>query len=306
MFWTNVKRVLRLGLINFARNGSVSLAAILIMTITLMVISSLFFTRAVLNSTLMELENAVDIRVYLSPSAAQSDMDSLEQQIKALPEVANVTYSSSQQELDQFTSRHQSDQLTLQALAEVGTNPFGPAFLIKAKNSSQYDSIASFLSSEQNQSDNSIIETVNYTRNKTAIDTVNKIITASKTLGAAAAGFFILISILITYNTIALAIYMAREEISVMRLVGASTRYIRWPFVVSGLIYGFCGAVLCLILVSPMAYWVGPKLYDLGTGINVFKFYLSNIFEFIGIILLSGLAIGSVSSYLAVRRYLKI
>ncbi len=306
MLWINIKRIVRLGFINFARNISVSIAAVLITTVALSVVASLMFTRAVLSSTLSQIENAVDIRVYLSTSASDDEITSLQKRIQALPEVDKVTYSTSDQELADFTSRHQNDQLTLQAIEEVGNNPFGGSLSIKAKDISQYSGIASFLDAEQNQSQSSIVDRVNYARNKQAIDVINKMISSSKKLGIIGVIFFSLISLLITYNTISLAIYMAREEISVMRLVGASTRYIRGPFVISGLIYGLCAAVLCLILVLPVTYWIGPKIYDLGTGINLFNYYISNILEFIGVVSLSGLAIGALSSYLAVRKYLKI
>ncbi len=306
MLWINTKRIVRLGFINFARNISVSVAAVLITTVALLVVSSLTFTRAILSSTLNQIENAIDIRVYLSNSASDDEIAILQKRIQALPEVDKISLSSSDQELSDFTSRHQNDQLTLQSIQEVGTNPFGSALSIKAKDISQYSGIASFLDAEQNQAQSSIIDRVNYSRNKQAIDVINKMIASSKKLGITGVIFFSLISLLITFNTISLAIYMAREEISVMRLVGASTRYIRGPFVVSGLIYGLCAAILCLVIILPITYWVGPKIYDLGTGINLFNFYLSNIFEFIGIVTASGLAIGALSSYLAVRKYLKV
>ncbi len=306
MFWINTKRIVRLGFINFARNISVSIAAVLITTVALLVIASLMFSRAVLDSTLSQIQNAVDIRVYLSNSANNDEIASLQKRIEALPEVAQVSLSTNDQELADFTSRHQNDQLTLQAIEEIGANPFGSAFSIKAKDISQYSGIASFLDAEQNQTQSSIIDRVNYSRNKQAIDVINKMIASSKKLGITGVIFFSLISLLITFNTISLAIYMAREEISVMRLVGASTRYIRGPFIVSGLIYGLCASILSLIIILPITYWVGPKIYDLGTGINLFNFYLSNIVMFIGVITASGLAIGALSSYLAVRKYLKV
>ncbi|MFA6463459.1 MAG: permease-like cell division protein FtsX [Candidatus Paceibacterota bacterium] len=306
MFWINTKRIVRLGFINFARNISVSVAAVLITTVALLVIASLFFTKAILTSTLAQIESAVDIRVYLSNSASEEEIAILQKRIQALPEVDKITLASSDQELSDFTARHQNDQLTLQAIQEVGTNPFGSAMSIKAKDISQYSGIASFLDAEQNQAQSSIIDRVNYARNKDAINVINKMIASSKKLGIIGIIFFSLISLLITFNTISLAIYMAREEISVMRLVGASTHYIRWPFVVSGLIYGLCAAILSLIIILPITYWIGPKIFDLGTGINIFTYYLSNILKFIGLITASGLGIGALSSYLAVRKYLRV
>jgi cell division transport system permease protein len=117
---------------------------------------------------------------------------------------------------------------------------------------------------------------------------------------------FILIAVLITFNTIRLTIYMAREEISVMRLVGASSHYIRGPFVVSGLMYGLASTILALIILLPLSYWAGPYTEALGSGVNIFSYYLQNVPKLALILLASGFAIGSISSYWAVKKYLKV
>lgn len=306
MLWITVKRVIRLGFVNFWRNGYVSLASVLVMTVALLVMSSLIFTRALLISTLDQIKNKVDINVYMVSSASEDEIMVMQKKIEALTEVVSVEYSSKEQELEKFRARHQNDELTIQALDEIGRNPLGASLNIKAKDPSNYESIAEFLESEKSKSENSIIDKVNYSKNKDAIDAISRIIGASKKLGFAGSIFFIIISILITFNTIRLTIYMAREEISVMRLVGASTRYIKGPFVVNGLMYGVASTILSLLILLPMTYWAGPYTEGIGTGINVFSYYLSHIFFLAFVLLLAGFIIGSVSSYLAVKKYLKI
>jgi cell division transport system permease protein len=118
--------------------------------------------------------------------------------------------------------------------------------------------------------------------------------------------FFIVVSILITFNTIRLAIYVFREEISVMRLVGASEMYIRGPFVMAGLMYGLVSGILTLLILYPVTYYVGPLTFRLGTGINLFDFYVSNFFVLVLVVIGSGLVLGAVSSFLAIRKYLKV
>lgn len=306
MLWITVKRVIRLGFVNFWRNGYVSLASVLVMTVALLVMSSLIFTRALLVSTLDQIKSKVDINVYMVNSASEDEIMVMQKKIEALTEVVSVEYSSKEQELEKFRARHQNDELTIQALDEIGRNPLGASLNIKAKDPSNYESIAEFLESEKSKSENSIIDKVNYSKNKDAIDAISRIISASKKLGFAGSIFFIIISILITFNTIRLTIYMAREEISVMRLVGASTRYIKGPFVVNGLMYGVASTILSLLILLPMTYWAGPYTEGIGTGINVFNYYLSHIFFLAFVLLLAGFIIGSVSSYLAVKKYLKI
>ncbi|MES2223632.1 MAG: permease-like cell division protein FtsX [Patescibacteria group bacterium] len=276
------------------------------MTMALLVIGSLLLTQALLHSTLDQIKNKVDINVYLVTSAEEDEILALKKQIESQPEVSEVTYSSREQELADFKTRHENDELTLQALDEIGDNPLGASLEIKAKDPSQYEGISTFLENQKKENSESIIDKINYSRNKAAIAALTKIMDASRTLGLAVAIFFAVIAFLISFNTIRLTIYMAREEISVKRLVGASTRYIKGPFVVSGLMYGAVATLLALLLLLPITYWAGPHTLDLGTGVNLFSYYLSDILSIGGMMLISGLFIGALSSYWAVKKYLKI
>lgn len=306
MLRTNIKRVFKSGFLNFWRNGSVSFTAVLIMTMALLVVGSLILTQALLSSTLAQIKDKVDINVYLATSADESDIMDLKKRIESQPEVLTVVYSSREDELAKFKAKHENDELTLQALDEIGDNPLGASLEIKAKDPSQYEGIATFLDNQKSDNSESVIDKVNYSRNKSAIAALTNIITASDKLGFAVALFFAIIAFLISFNTIRLTIYMAREEISVKRLVGASTRYIKGPFVVSGLMYGFIATALAMLLLIPITYWAGPYTLGLGTGINIFTYYLSNVFSIGGTMFLAGLFIGSLSSYLAVKKYLRI
>ena len=309
MIWIKTKRTLRSGFVSFWRNGSVSLASVLVMIVTLMVISSIIFIGAMMASTLKSIESKVDINVYITQSASDEDIFSLQKSIKNLPEVASVTLTSREDALTQFRQRHQDDQLTLQALDEIGTNPLGASFNIRAKDPSQYETIVKFLGSQMTSADGTgagIIERINYSNNKQAIDALNRIMTSSRKLATVVVVFFALVSLLITFNTIRLAIYIFREEISVMRLVGASEMYIRGPFVTVGLMYGAVAGIITLILLYPITYYVGPLTFNLGTGLNVFTYYINNFGQMFLIVIGTGLVLGALSSYLAVKKYLKV
>lgn len=309
MIWTNIKRTLKSGFVSFWRNGSVSLASVLVMIVTLLVISSIIFIGAMMSSTLKSIESKVDIDVYLTQTASDTDIASLQKSVNNLPEVASTILTSREDSLTQFRQRHQDDELTLQALDEIGTNPLGASINIRAKDPSQYETIVKFLDSQKTGVDGTgggVIERVNYSNNKQAIDALNRIMMASRKLGTLVVVFFALVSILITFNTIRLAIYIFREEISVMRLVGASEMYIRGPFVTVGLMYGAVAGFITLILLYPMTYYVGPLTFNLGTGLNVFSYYISNFVQMFLIVVGTGLILGAVSSYLAVKKYLKV
>ncbi|MDP2650967.1 MAG: permease-like cell division protein FtsX [bacterium] len=308
MFTTKLKRITRTGFFNFWRNGTVSLASVLVMMVTLVVIGFVIFTGAILDTSLEELKDKVDINVTFITTAGEADIMSIKQELESLSEVSLVTLTTREEALEAFKERHAGDQAILAALEELGENPLGATLNIKATDPSQYGSVAEFLQSDNALSSSgvTIIDRINYFQNKAAIDKLSGIIDSAERLGLAATLVFIIISILISFNTIRLTIYIARDEIAVMRLVGASTTYIRGPFVVVGIIYGLVAALLSLLLFMPLTYWLGGATQNFFIGFNIFSYYLGNFVQIFLIILISGVAIGAVSSSLAIRKYLRV
>lgn len=308
MLWTNIKRVVRAGFVSFWRNGFVSLASVLVMTVTLFVIGSVIFLLATLDSSLNDLKSRVDVNVYLATTAAEEDIISLKRSLEGLLEVKAVEYVSRAEALENFKERHQNDQLMLDALSELSDNPLGAVLNITATDPNQYESIANFLQSDSALSSGSknIVAKVNYDDNKMAISVLSKIIISAQRLGFAVTVVLVIVSLIIIFNTVRLAIYSARDEISVMRLVGASNKYIRGPFVISGTMYGIIAGIITLGVFYPLTYWLGSATANFFNGINVFHYYTANFGQIFGIIMGSGVILGSVSSYLAVRRYLTI
>ena len=307
-FKTKLKRIIKSGIFNFSRSGYVSFASMLVMVITLSVIGSVVFVSAILNITMNELRDKVDINVYFVATAIEEDIVSLKTKIEALPEVNTVEYISREEALEKFKLRHENDQITLQALEELGENPLGAVLNIKAKQPSQYEGIANFLNEEDilSSEGDKIIDKINYFENKTAIEKLSRIIDSAESLGWAISLALVVVSIVITLNTIRLAIYISREEISVMQLVGASKNYVRGPFIVTGIIVGFSSGLITMLLFLPISYWLGNLTQNFFIGFNIFDYYIGNFFEILFIIVGSGVAIGAVSSLLAVRKYLKL
>ncbi|HEY4522274.1 MAG TPA: permease-like cell division protein FtsX [Candidatus Paceibacterota bacterium] len=306
-FWVTTKRVTRYGIAGFVRNGFVSLAAVLIMTITLSVVTGLIIASAALNSTLTELTNKVDVTVYFQLNATDEQIADIRRSLEGLPEVASVNYVTREQALADFRERHKNDQLTLQALDELGDNPFGASLEIRAKETSQYENIATYLNAQQEAQTavGASIDKVNFFQNKTAIDRLTAIIDTSRNLGLAVALVLGLASILISFNTIRLAIYTTRDEIGVMNLVGASRWYVRGPFMIAGVLYGAVAGVAVLLLFYPVTFWLGPGSERFLGSFNVFQYFTDNFPILFLIVMGSGIALGVLSSYLAVRRYLR-
>lgn len=307
MLWLGFKRILRSGFANFTRGSVVSLSSVFIFVITLFVIGSLIFTNAVLTYSLDQMKQKVDVNVYFTTNAPEENILAIKSAIEQLPETGNVDYVSRDQALQDFRARHSSDYLIIQSLEELGDNPLGATLNIRAKDPSQYESIANFLEggSQVVKSNASYIDKINYHQNKDIIDRLAKIIAGVKKIGFAMTLVLVIISILITLNTIRLTIYISREEIGIMRLVGAGDQYIRGPFIISGVIYGVLSAVITVILFWPITVWLGNTTTMFFGGLNVFEYYKTYFFQIFGVLLASGVFLGIVSSFLAVRRYLK-
>ncbi|KKT32106.1 MAG: putative cell division protein, ftsX-related protein [Candidatus Nomurabacteria bacterium GW2011_GWD1_44_10] len=307
MYWTALKRIIKAGFISFWRNGSVSLSAVFVMIVALFMIASTLLITAFLGTALEDLQDKIDINIYVDAKASEEQIISLQKQIETIPEVDKVTYISREDALTAFRARHENDHRIIQALDEIGDNPLPAALTVKAKEPSQYQGIANFLSNKSELSEGSmisIISKVNYNDNKVAIERLSRLIAGVKKLGSIITAGMIGISILITFNTIRLAIFIARDEIGVMRLVGGSNEYVRGPFVVEGILYGLVAAFLTLILFYPITYWLKNTTQVFYGGVDLLQYFVANFVQIFLVVVLSGIALGAVSSYLAVRKYL--
>ena len=305
MFLTNTKRVIVSGCRSFVRSGFTSVASIVVMTITLFVITSLIFIQAALNSSLNDIKEKVDVTVYFVPSADEASIKNIASSLENLPEVKDVTYTSSDQAVLEFKDKHSNDYLTLQALDELGSNPLGGSLNIKAKDPSQYESIAKYFDSDSiSKNSSSIIDKIDYHQNKIVIDRLTSIINGAKRLGFVISLILVLISFVITFSTIRLIIYMSREEINVMKLVGADVGYIRGPFVVSGVLVGIIASIVTALIFIPVSIWLGNQMTDF-ISINLYTYFKSNFIQLFIIMLGSGVTIGIVSSTFAIHKYLR-
>lgn len=306
--WMGIKRVLTSGTKNFARGGAVSAATVVIMTVTLGIIGSLIFLSALLGFTLNSIKSKVDVSVYFVTSASEQQILSVQSDLEKLPQVQAVTYTSADQALAEFKQRHANDQLTLQALNELGGNPLDASLEIQAKDPSQYESIVNFLNASPGLSPdgNSIIDRIDYAQNKDAINRLTVAIRATRDTGLVIVLLFAIASILIAFATIRLAIYTSRDEVAVMRLVGASNAYIQGPFVVTGIITGILASVIVLVLLWPATWYASINTNGWLGGFSFLSYYGAHLLMIIGIVVGSGIALGAIASVLAIRRYLKV
>lgn len=304
MAMTTLKRIIKTGFLNFRRSGLVSWAAVLVVTITLSVITSIILLQAVLYFSLAQIKDKVDVTIYFTTSAKEEQIMLFKSSLEKQPQVAEISYTSAEEALRIFRDRHSGDYPTIQALDEIGDNPFGGSLNVRTKEVSQYRDINNFLKSDNALvlGSNSIVDKVNY--NKLVIERLNTIIGGAQKLGFLITLISVIISIVVTFNTIRLTIFISKEEIGVMRLVGASKMQVRGPFLIEGAIYGTLATFITLFLFWPATVWLGRNMTDF-LGINMYEYFSSNFLQIFAILLLSGIILGIISSFLAIRKYLK-
>jgi cell division transport system permease protein len=278
------------------------------MTTTLFVLGSFIFLDATLDQTLDNIRERVDINVYFSEGVPESDVLAVRDQLEDLNFVSSAEYISPREVLQDFETRYENNQDFQEALDEVGENPFGATLNVQATDPSFYSEVNDFLARndiQQNDSGDQIIERVNFEDNRQVFERLVNIINTVDFVSVAVLIFFAFISVLITFNTVRLAIYNSRDEIAVMKLVGASNTYIRGPFVIEGIMYGIASALIALILFYPLAMWIGDPAASFFGSQNLLEYYVDNFASFFIIITVTGVVLGSISSFLAVKKYLK-
>jgi cell division transport system permease protein len=303
---TGLRRIVRAGFVGFWRNAYVSLASVFVLTVALFVIGATMFLDQLLTTSLTTIQSKVDINVYFVPDASEEEIDRIRNAVAALPEVEQVSYTTREEALEEYRGRNQGNEIALQALEELNENPLGATIAVQARETSQYEEVARYLDEQKALEDVSapVIDVINYARNKDSIDTLTNIINAVERTTFFVMIVLLLAATLITFNTIRLAIYTSREEIAIMRLVGASNMFIRGPFMLQGIMYGLLAGLFTLALFYPILIWVGPETAAF-FEINLFDYYMTNFRTIFGVIVGIGVGLGLVSSTLAVARYLR-
>ncbi len=300
MFTTFI-RVIKSGFLSFWRNKWLSSTAIFMMSLAIFGITSLILTNVLINSLIDGLEDKIDVSVYFKLDTPEDSILSVRSDLIKLAEVKSVEYISTDEALINFKERHKDNEVLIQSLGELDTNPLEASLNIKAKEASQYESIADFFN-QGNYYD--IVNKVNYLENKAVISRLSSITKTIRQVGSIA--FLILagLAILVTYNTIRLTIYTSRKEIKVMKLVGASNWFTRGPFIIEGILYGFVAALISLFVMYPLLWYLSPKITSYLPGTDLFYFFQVNLIVLFILQMLIGMTLGISSSLVAIRRYL--
>lgn len=302
--FTNFLRVYNFAVKDFLRNKGISLAAIFILVVTVMLATSILFSQGIASFLITQIQNKIDITAYFKEDVKDQDILIARDELLKSEIVKDVTYVSREDALKNFTERYKDNDVFTKALAQVGDNPLLPSLNIKTNGDpAQYQAVADIL---QKDDFKNIIDSVDFSQKKDVINKVYSIRSAITKTGLILGIILIIIAILVVFNTIKLTVDSLKEEISTMKIVGASNWFIRGPFIILGAIYGFIAFIICFIISGLFFYFLAGKILEILPGFNSFDYFLAHAWIFILIQVIFGVGTGVVSSFLAVRKYLKI
>lgn len=304
-------RIVKYGTASFARNIWLSIAATLVMTITLAILAITVFASLTLSATADAMREKIDITVYFKPGTSESILGQLKSTIEADGNVKSTTTSTSEQEYQHFLEKNNNEELKAALseddMAEFMIDGMPAAMRIQVVDVNNLDSIKSTVETNDLFTDNIDPDSPpSYDTDRSKIDTITSWANMAKNGGLILGAVFLAISVLVIFNTIRMAIFSRREEIYMMKLVGADNTFIRGPFLVEAQMCGVISGLLASGLIVVGYHLISAKIADYGIDITT----ISNILEtgwlaiFILATILLGVIVGSISARLAIRKYL--
>jgi cell division transport system permease protein len=304
MFLLSFFRVIKFSLQDIARNIWLSVITIIIISLALFSVNLLLVVKVLTSATVNSVKEKVDISLYLKSDSSENLMLALKSQVENLNSVKQVDYITKQSAIESFREKHKNDPEILQALLELGKNPLSPSLIIKPKDINNYDELIVDL----NKIDNDIIESRNFDDHKAILAKINSIAQKANDVGLFVSLLFILITVLVVYNAVRVAIFTHKREIGIMKLVGASTWFIRAPYLISAMIYAFLGVIMMIIVIYPSLSLIQPYLATFFSGfeVNLLDYYNNNFLLIFGLEFLAASLVNVLASLVAVGKYSKV
>lgn len=301
-------RVVKYGFDNFLRNAWLSIAATAVMTITLIIIFVVVSSKFILNDTISDLGNKVDMSIYLKTDTKDRVGDDIKKKIEGLASVRSVSYISAEAAREQTAQEHKDDPAFLEAIKEA-TNMYPATIRVVVKDINDTAELESFV-----QNDAQVKESLNKDyapsfagERRDTIKSIGRAVGFIQQVGIGIGLVFVVISSLIIFNTISMAIFNRREEIQMMNLIGADKNFVRGPFIIESVIYGFIASIIASGLGLWGLYSATGVLatYELSVQSTVSLFSQYLVFVVLAMMAI-GAIIGIISSTLATRKYLKL
>ena len=300
-------RIIKFALQGFFRNFWLSLVTITMMFLSIFSVTLLLGIDYLKQATLQGVEQKVDILVSIKPNVSKENLDALYDDLKYLPEVKKVTIITPEDNKKLFQERN-ADSSVLKALDIFGENenPFSYNLAVNAYDLNQYQKILDFIQQDKYKT---IIEGSAFHNYEQFITQINKIADSLNRYSWYIIGIFILISAIVIFNTILMSIYTRKDEIIVIKLVGATNWFVQMPFIIESLLYALLAVILVILLVFALANFLQPSLnmYYQGTDvINITSYFQNKFWLIFGGQFLALAFLNVISTLFAVRRYLKV
>lgn len=297
-------RILKQGLSNFVRNGVLSFASTTIMVLTLLSLSLFFIVNITLTAGIQSIQEKIDISAYLQDTASEAQIIDLQNKLAGVAEVRSVKYVSKDEALERYKKQNVNNPKLLESLNGID-NPLPASLEVKVYDPSKLDQVTRVFEEEANKP---LVRKVSYKENKIVIDKLFKATEFIKKIGIVATSAFGAVTLVIVFNTIRIAIFSQRDDVEIMKLVGATNWFIRGPFILEGVLYGVIATMISMIALASILYYAGPALstYFGGVGSNVTDYLNANTGLIFIIQLAIGILIGTTSSWFALRKYLKV
>ena len=302
-----LRRIIIAGIKNFFRNSWLSIAATAVMVVALVIVLMALVLNVVTRNAIAELSTNLKVSVYLQDSADEALRKELQNEVVTNGYVDEVSFISKEQAQKQYAESFQEDKKLLEGLALIGGNTLPASFEIGVTDLSRLEEVGNIAKAEKYAS---IIESVSLGKTdvKKTIDraaNAQEFITSASIL---AASIFAVVSMLIIFNTIRMAIFTRAEEIRTQKLLGATPGYIRGPFLVESSMYGIIAGIIASSIVLAVIYSLGNKVANQAEFIVSYEFLTkpSTIAAMYAASMLLGILVGVISSTLAMGRYLKL
>lgn len=298
-----IKRIFQTAFNGLKRNSWLTIACIIMMVISLTMFTSILIFNYASNYLIDYLKNKVDISLYFKPEIPEEDILKIRDELLGKEEILSIEYVSKEEALKKFKERTSSNPLIKKALEELGENPLTSSLNIKARGTHEYQKIVQDI--ERAPFKDKLI-TIDLAENQRVINQIHSLTKATKMGSLIAMGVLTFISLIIGFNTIRMAIYALHEEIEIMKLVGATPWFIRWPFLLEGAMQGIISSIITLLIFVPLIIWLSPRLEMLFIGFHLKQYFLDNIAFIFLIQTAFGIFLGVISSFLAINRYLRV
>lgn len=305
MIITSFFRVIKFSGQKAWRNVWLSLITLTMMVLTLVTVTVLIFANVITNASIKYVEERIEVSVYLEPVIPEERLSSTVGYLKTLPQVRDVSVITSDEAYERFSLRHAGDEAILASLKEVEENPFGPTLVIRAYKTDDFPFIIEALDNPQFRDYVRDKDLTDYTQ---IIDRMRNVTDKVRLVGIILSSVFLLISLLVVFNTVRMGIFIHREEISIMKLVGASNWFVRAPFFLEAIGASVLATAIVAAVSFPILQILDARLIQFfdGQAVHLVDFYLSNAALIFGGEVLALSVVTLVSSWFAMRRYLHV